>query len=424
MTVDGRIERNLPDILADLAVGPTPDYLHDVLATTARNRQRPAWTFVERWLPMTALTRSTPLSAMPWRPIGVVLLLILALAAGAVLIGSRPQRLPPPFGPAANGTLAFSVGGDIYVRDTATGTSRLIVGGPGIDLSPAWSPPGTGVAFLRETGSTVDLFVTSVDGSSVVRIGGPYSELTRMEWSPDAAVLAVAHLEAGMPRISIVRADGGGETDLDVGMPADTPAWRPADGRQLAFRAEKDGTWGLFLANADGTGVVQLNINRDLLENPYEALAPNWSPDGSRIVFHRLVLTPGEGNGNGFRIDVADVNPAGVVTSSRTLALVPGSDDEFDARWTPMGDQVVFVRFDGGATSLWIAAPTPGAAARDLGVGFTGDFGQLGYTIAPDGRQLVAHRFDDGTDWLIDPMTGTAVPVDLGSDDGVSYQRR
>ena len=61
MNADGRLERNLPDILADLAVGPSPDYLNDVLATTARRRQRPAWTFLERWLPMTALTRPTPL---------------------------------------------------------------------------------------------------------------------------------------------------------------------------------------------------------------------------------------------------------------------------------------------------------------------------------------------------------------------------
>ena len=207
-------------------------------------------------------------------------------------------------------------------------------------------------------------------------------------------------------------------------MPADTPTWRPPDGRQLAFRAQKAGTWGLFLANADGSGLVQLDINRDLLENPYEALSPNWSPDGNRIAFHRLVLTPGEGNGNGFRIDVADVDRAGGVTASQTLALVPGSDDEYDPRWTPKGDEIVFVRFDGATGSLWIGAPTPGTVARDLGVEVSGDFGQLGYTIAPDGRQVVGHRFDNRTDWLIDPVAGTAVPTDVGSDDGVSIQRR
>jgi hypothetical protein len=51
MTTFTRLERNLPDILGDLSAAPTPEYLDDVFVRTGRMRQRPAWTFPERWLP-------------------------------------------------------------------------------------------------------------------------------------------------------------------------------------------------------------------------------------------------------------------------------------------------------------------------------------------------------------------------------------
>jgi hypothetical protein len=48
MTTERRLERDLPEIQGDLAVGPYPDYIDDVLALTAQRRQRAAWTFPER----------------------------------------------------------------------------------------------------------------------------------------------------------------------------------------------------------------------------------------------------------------------------------------------------------------------------------------------------------------------------------------
>ena len=47
-----RFERQLPALLEDLAEPRTPDYLDDLLWQTAHTSQRPAWTFLERWLPM------------------------------------------------------------------------------------------------------------------------------------------------------------------------------------------------------------------------------------------------------------------------------------------------------------------------------------------------------------------------------------
>ena len=69
MTPIDRFERQLPDRLAELAGARTPDYFDDLLAQTARTRQRPAWTFLERWLPMDLATPRAATARIPWRPI-------------------------------------------------------------------------------------------------------------------------------------------------------------------------------------------------------------------------------------------------------------------------------------------------------------------------------------------------------------------
>ena len=61
MMPTNRFERQLPVLLDELAQARTPDYFDDLLRLTARTRQRPAWTLLERWLPMVDIARQ-PLS--------------------------------------------------------------------------------------------------------------------------------------------------------------------------------------------------------------------------------------------------------------------------------------------------------------------------------------------------------------------------
>src|SRR6188472_4276957 len=127
MTTGRRLERVLPDLLGELAAGPYPEYIDDVLVTTAQRRKRPAWTFPERWLPVDIVTTQVGAPRAPWRQIGVLALIALLIAGlVAVYIGSQP-RLPAPFGVAGNGSIVFVDDGDIYVSDTLTGTPRLLI---------------------------------------------------------------------------------------------------------------------------------------------------------------------------------------------------------------------------------------------------------------------------------------------------------
>ncbi len=47
----------------EIGGSPRPDYLDDIVTQSRRTRQRPAWTFLERWLPMTIALR--PAAVVP-----------------------------------------------------------------------------------------------------------------------------------------------------------------------------------------------------------------------------------------------------------------------------------------------------------------------------------------------------------------------
>lgn len=116
MTSERRFEQNLPALLDDLYMGPMPTYRDQILQQTARTRQRPAWSFIERWLPMVDIARQPVLAPrLAWRTIGLGLVLIALLVAmiAALVVGSPPP-LPAPFGLARSGLVAYENGGDLF----------------------------------------------------------------------------------------------------------------------------------------------------------------------------------------------------------------------------------------------------------------------------------------------------------------------
>ena len=90
------------------------------------------------------------------RTIGLALLIIaLVIAAAALVVGSRQTRVPPPFGLAANGLIAYASAGDIYVLDPGDGhVARHRHRAGRSTPSPVFSPDGTRIAFRRAADMT------------------------------------------------------------------------------------------------------------------------------------------------------------------------------------------------------------------------------------------------------------------------------
>ncbi len=226
MTLDERFERTLPAVLSDLYLGPTPDYRDDLLWQTARTSQRPAWRFPGRWLPMADLvTERVSAPRVPWRIVAVALVILALLIVGTVaFVGSQQPKLPPPFGVAHNGLIAFEQAGDIVTLDPATATTRVLVGGPEQDSAPLYSSDGTKIAFERAEDSGVALYVVNSDGSDPVRVTpDPIDNVLARSFSPDGrSLLVTAWIVDGRAKIFEVASDGSRPPQtLDVQLPTD-----------------------------------------------------------------------------------------------------------------------------------------------------------------------------------------------------------
>ena len=169
MTASDRFDLRVAELFDDVAPPTYPDYFDDVLASATARRQRPAWTFPERWIPVSAVARRiAPAPSIPWRTVGLVALLVLVLVTVAIGVGSQ-RRVPAPFGPAGNGVIAYARDGDIYTRPTVDGPERLIIGGPEVAVAPFFSLDGTKVTYyvLEPDEKRATLFVAAPDGRTV-----------------------------------------------------------------------------------------------------------------------------------------------------------------------------------------------------------------------------------------------------------------
>ena len=246
MTTDSVFERDLSVILEDLYLGPSPDYRDEALAAVRRTRQRPSWSFAGRWLPMADIaSRPAIAPRVPWRTVGLAMLVIaLILAAALAIVGSQQTRVPPPFGLAKNGLIAYAIDGDIHTLDPTTGRTTAIVTGPDNDFDPVFSADGTRVAFRRDI--TVDgspaeaIIVVAADGSNpVVATAQLTTPPGHFEWMPSSRSLLVED------------PNGAGIWELDAITPS-TPRvvttdaslfirpFRPPDGNALLIQREVD----------------------------------------------------------------------------------------------------------------------------------------------------------------------------------------
>jgi Tol biopolymer transport system component len=430
------IDRQVADWLHEGPDTGSRTGLDHALAATRTIGQRPGWTLPERWLPMqSTMVRMAP---VPLRALLLLALLILAVVAATLAIGSRLQVEPAP--PFRNGAVVFSQDGDLFIADQVGGTPRALTSGPDTDLRPVFSAQGDRIAFTRSAPDGVRIMAVSPDGSDVQELAHLSDDVTRMGWSPDGGALLVStfNFRAGgnWKQTHVVRSDGSGFRTLDFGPGffVVEASWRP-NGRHIAFRAEKEvGTpeqdihaTGLYLADADGTHLRPLPIG------PIESVRDvEWSPDGARIAF---VTDDGAGLTG---VSIADIDGDGGLTALHPLRPAPASSRAAFAAWAPPiwspdGSQIALILTELDEEHVALVHPDGTAFRTVPDVPDFLDAHVRDVAWSPDGRSLVVTKVNSEIDpvtldvvraterrWILDLTTGEATEIDAPVD---SWQR-
>lgn len=242
------------------------------------------------------------------------LVLCAALSVTFVASSFTPPQAKAAF-PGRNGRIAISVlrepftslpgedlllGGDrdIFTFAPGGGAIQQVTTGAEADIQPAWSPDGQRIVFLRAdvlngAVTAADIFVINSDGSGATNLTNtPAYYEYQPSWSPDGKKIVFSSDQAqpdvewrllqrsGEHDLYVMDADGSNLVQLtsDPGMETH-PTWSP-DGRWIAY-GRFDRPMGLI--RPDGSGSVVLAGVRGTV--------PQWSPDGSRIVFAGTELT-------------------------------------------------------------------------------------------------------------------------------------
>jgi dipeptidyl aminopeptidase/acylaminoacyl peptidase len=392
-----------------------------------------------------------------WGLAAVLVLILLALAASAIYVGSLSRTLPSVVGPAGNGLIAYGSGGDIFVGDPQTGRTTAIVTGPAMDTRPVFSPDGARIAFVRLDPSTVGeslpadqpcgstsegcrFLVVQPDGSAerdITPDDGRFFDF--FAWTPDGSGivinyghgLAVLHAEGvgDLQNLSppLPKWPGAGYFDANDQVAA---MFRPPTGdRILSYEG-----YSITERDAEGTKLRTL-IGTSVRSGRFASISwPEWSPDGSKIAFVGDPVDSNDG-GSGFvmNADGSDVR--------RLVASLGG----FGLAWSPDSSRIAVVQADlvpAGSTAycpvtwsqdhcpsaMWISTVDADDGTERIVEGtrdVAGDeeAGILGWSWAPDGRSLLLLRKAGTRLVTVDVETGLATELPWAADSPASWQR-
>ena len=403
---DARTTNQAPDGLVEAA-----------LSGVERTSQRPAWS--SRFRACHHLNRVAPTGRL-LVVAGLVGLIVMAIGI-AIVIGSSRHRLPPPFGIAKPGLVAFDQGGDIFVANADGTDRRQLTSGPDTDFRPVWSPDGTAVAFeSRRTDLTWAVIVASADGRLQVTLADGLSEIGGISWSPNGHRIAfgaptVSETRSDDPydwRLYVAEADRPGVSLLgapDVSGLA--PSWSP-DGTRIAFKrvypcCGAGGEVSLWVMDADGTNAVRLSKEKELYSSAggYDAFRnTTWSPDGKRLAYLADgVPPPGDDPVVNDAYDVYVINADG----SDEKNITESPEEEYWASWSPDGSRIAFPRMSavrpraGSSSDVFTSSDNHLGTLVVANPDGTNPVQMKGASVdsavpvwSPDGEKLLAYVFD------------------------------
>jgi len=251
--------------------------------------------------------------------------------------------------------LIYSMQGTLWRQRIDSPVATQLTSGPVYDYQPDWSPDGRLVVFARYAHDAIELELLDLASGTVTPLTANGAVNLEPRWSPDGTrIVFVSSVYNGRWHIFVLSPEGARDPqrlteDNDSKLPRYyyskwdhyiSPTWSP-DGTEIILVSNRGHIHG-----SGGFWRMQARAGAPPHELRYEETTwkarPDWSPDGTRVVYssylgrqwNQLWLMTSEG-GDPF----------------------PLTYGEFDAtapRWSRDGSRIAFVSNETGNTSLWM----------------------------------------------------------------------
>jgi Tol biopolymer transport system component len=262
-------------------------------------------------------------------------------------------------------------------------------------FSPAFSPDGRKVAFLRDADKLINLWITGRNGGDErqVTAGGawfpgftevPYNrtQVRDYSWSPDSANMAFCAKKDGVWNVWQVAAEGGGagrqisdNTDEDVRLYS--PLIAP-DGKRIAWTASSAGnkTTGLYIWNGESPAMIFSS------ESAFKLIG--WDAPGGKLI---IALPEGGPAAKPVKVGLSSIS----TDKDRTDLASLDAAYFYNLQLSPDGRQAAFASREDGKDNILLISLKGGGAAR-LTANADPTIHMGGIAWSPDGKTIYFAR--------------------------------
>lgn len=291
-------------------------------------------------------------------PTSIFLLSLDTLAVSKLTSPSLPGDYNPIFSPDGR-TLAFNRGSQgvtsIYTRPVTGGQERRLISGSQYGWGLAWTADSRDIVFGRAgwLGNSGWLWKISARGGEPKRLqfGQEGSEPSirgdRLAYARQVTNLNIWKRTLDTSRTFVASRKFLTSTTIESG-----PQYSP-DGSRIVFESTRSGAYEIWMSRSDGTGLIQLTHFNTVTGTP------RWSPDGEQIAFDSRA----PGNADIFVMDSRG-------GSIRQLTHEPST--EVVPSWSRDGRWIYFASERSGKWEVW---KTPSVGGQAIQVTHAGGYG-------------------------------------------------
>jgi Tol biopolymer transport system component len=369
-TMSAILKEDPPDLsVTNQSVSPALDRI--VRHCLEKNPERRAHSAHDLAFELESLSQTSgTVAPMPERkrfriaPVATAAAIAAALVAG-YFIGHRPTATPD--------------------ADAAARTYRRLTQMPGAELSPALSPDGQLLAFVKTVGGKRDIWVQRTGGQNPTNLtAGCDRDSYSPAFSPDGNFIAYGSLCGGG---GLFFMGATGENARRIAEIGSDPAWSP-DGKEIVYNSES--SWAPFSrATTSALWVVEVSTGKSRKIFDGDAVQASVSPHGWRIAYWGLP------DGKSQR-DIWTIPYGGLGKGEKAVPVTQDAALDWNPQWSPDGRYLYYLSDRSGAMNLWrvrideksgrpLARPEPrGLPTRNA----------FGFSMSRDGKRLAYTAFE------------------------------